>query len=148
MRFQVLFRFLQTVTFSLHQLHHILLPSLINAEVTTLESDQHSTTFVVYSNSSNTSKSSSEEFFTHLSNALPDARVDDQNFAHSTEDLKEDETFGNDESFHDPYSAAAELRMPLGGLTNLHHPSSCTRVKNVGTSRWLDVRKMVGEFLA
>ncbi|CAD7952525.1 unnamed protein product [Amoebophrya sp. A120] len=37
-------------------------------------------------------------------------------------------------------------RMPLGGMTNLHHPTSCSRKRNC-EPRWLEVRQMVNIFL-
>eukprot|EP00392_Amoebophrya_sp_AT5.2_P013887 g14019.t1 len=37
-------------------------------------------------------------------------------------------------------------RMPLGGMTNLHHPTSCSRKRNCDP-RWLEVRQMVNLFL-
>ena len=43
-------------------------------------------------------------------------------------------------------SVGQAYRMPLGGMTNLHHPTSCSRKKNCDP-RWLEVRQMVNVFL-
>lgn len=64
----------------------------------------------------------------------------------------ENEAFGVSE---DPYAAFGvdpeeasydPHRMPLGGMTNLHHPTSCSRKTNVH-KRWLEARVIIEDFL-
>ncbi|CAD7942774.1 unnamed protein product [Amoebophrya sp. A25] len=79
----------------------------------------------------------SEQSLEKLISYAPDAHKEPPNIA-TPNQIDAEKTFGAD--VHMSY------RMPLCGMTNLHHPTSCSRKKNCDP-RWLEVRQMVHLFL-